>query len=662
MAEESSSSQYLVPPHTVSVNFPPHRPFGKVFKSSVKEALFPDDPFRGFKRRRGQSSTSTSTTSRGRNTTFINALKYFFPIADWASNYSLNLFKYDLLSGITIACLAVPQGISYANLAKLPPVIGLYSSFVPPLVYAIFGSSKDLAVGTVAAASLLSASMLGEKVDVAQDPDLYLHLFYTTTLFIGIFQLALGIFRLGILVDFLSHSTILGFMGGTAILITLQQLKPFFGLKKFTSKTDIISVLHAIFSQTSQWRWESATMGIVILIVLTSTQYLRKKKPSLFWVSAITPMVVVVVTGVIAYLIDGEKHGIQIVGPHKKGLNPISVKYFVFDPKYIWTAIKVGLITGMICLTEGIAIGRVFAGIKNYQTDGNKEMVAFGLMNLVGACTSCYFTTGPFSKTAVNFNAGCKTPMSNVVMSFCLMLVLLFLAPFFQHTPLVALATIIMSAMFGLIKYKQIYNLFKVDKFDFVICMAAMLGVVLISMDMGIIISVGISIIRALLYLARPGIAKLGKISDTVLYRDVEQYPESIDVPNMLVITLGSPIYFANAGYMRERIGRYIDEEIENGDITSGNELQYLVLDLSGVSSIDKTGIEMFKEVHRITTRKDIKLVLTNPQMELTEKFKASKLLDVIGKEWIFLSVAEAVSSCRFMIHESQCEKPTTIG
>ncbi|XP_068653366.1 probable sulfate transporter 3.5 [Aristolochia californica] len=634
-------------PHSVTVNFPPPRPFGKIFKSSLKEALFPDDPFRQFK----------DETTRRRKT--VKTLRYFFPILDWASKYSLRLFQYDVLAGITIACLAVPQGISYANLAKLPPIIGLYSSFIPPLIYAAFGSSKDLAVGTVAAASLLSASIIGSKVDVVKDPELYLHLFYTATFFVGIFQLALGLFRLGILVDFLSHSTILGFMGGTAIIICLQQLKPFFGLKKFTSKTDVVSVLRAIFSQTHEWRWESAAMGIVILIFLTFTQYIRRKKPQLFYVSAIAPMVAVIVSGVIAYLLGAEKHGIQIVGPLKKGLNPISIKYFNFDPKYISVTVQTGLITGMIALAEGIAVGRVFAGIKDYQTDGNKEMIAFGMMNLIGSCTSCYLTTGPFSKTAVNFNAGSKTPMSNVVMSVCLMFVLLFLAPFFAYTPLVALAAIIMSAMLGLIKYKQIYRLFKVDKFDFIICMAALLGVVFISMDMGIMISVGISVVRALLYVSRPGISKLGQMSDTMLYRDVEQYPESIEVPNVLVLDLGSPIYFANAGYMRERIGRYINEEIERSNIMTGNELQYLVLDLSGVSSIDKTGIEMLKEVNRIAEKQGIKMALINPRMELTEKFTASRFLDTIGHEWIFLSISEAVASCRFVIHESKKGKLT---
>lgn len=208
------------------------------------------------------------------------------------------------------------------------------------------------------------------------------------------------------------------------------------------------------------------------------------------------------------------------VGHLQRGLNPLSIKYLNFQSKYFTAAVKAGLLSGTLATAvrspihdfvlitpiigfhmtlyektmpppqEGIAIGRSFAIAKNYHTDGNKEMIAFGLMNIVGSFTSCYLTTGPFSKSAINFNAGARTAMSNVVMALCMMLVLLFLAPMFSYTPLVALSAIIMAAMFGLIEYEEAYRLFKVDKFDFVICMAGFFGVTFISMDVGLFMSV----------------------------------------------------------------------------------------------------------------------------------------------------------------------------
>ncbi|XP_039043146.1 probable sulfate transporter 3.5, partial [Hibiscus syriacus] len=176
-----------------------------------------------------------------------------------------------------------------------------------------------------------------------------------------------------------------------------------------------------------------------------------------------------------------------------KGLNAPSIQYLNFDPQYLPVTVRAGIVIGLTAMTEGMAIGRSFAVMKNEQTDGNTEMIAFGFMNIIGSFTICYLTTGPFSKTAVNFNAGCRTAMSNVIMGLCMILTLLFLAPLFSYTPLVALSAIIMSAMLGLINYKEMIHLFKVDKFDFVICMTAFLGVSFISMDVGLMLSVRIS-------------------------------------------------------------------------------------------------------------------------------------------------------------------------
>ncbi|KAF5742955.1 Sulfate transporter 3 5 isoform 1 [Tripterygium wilfordii] len=622
------------------VNYATPRGFGTKLRSGFKETLFPDDPFRQFK----NENNSLLRIKR--------AIQYFIPIFYWLPNYNFGLFKYDVLAGLTITSLAIPQGISYARLASIPPIIGLYSSFVPPLIYAVFGSSKHLAVGTVAASSLLIASILHGKVSSQDDPTLFLHLVFTSCFFTGIFQSALGFLRLGLLVDFLAHSTITGFMGGTAVIICLQQLKGLFGLTHFTTKTDVVSVLHAVFSHTNEWKWESAVVGIVFLSFLQFTRYLSQRNPRLFWMSAMSPLVTVVIGCVFAYLIHGDKHGIPTVGDLKKGLNPISIQFLNFDPKYLSVTVQAGLISGMVALAEGIAIGRSFAIMRNETIDGNKEMIAFGFMNIIGSCTSCYLTTGPFSKTAVNFNAGCRTQMSNVVMAVFMMLVLLFLAPLFSHTPLVALSAIIMSAMFGLIKYDEAIHLFKVDKFDFLICMSAFFGVSFISMDIGIMMSVGLCILRALLYVARPPSCKLGKIPDTALYRDAAQYPGTVTIPGVLLLQLGSPLYYANGNYVRERVLRWIREE--------GEMIECLLLELSGVTAIDTTGIATLSELRKILGSKDIKMGIINPRLEVLEKMITSKFVDVIGKENIYLSIEDAVEASRFSL--SKIEKQNSVN
>ncbi|KAG8055616.1 hypothetical protein GUJ93_ZPchr0001g29240 [Zizania palustris] len=623
------------------VNLSARRPFVEAVWSDLAETFFPDDPFRGF------GALPPAARAWG-------ALKYFVPSLEWAPRYGLDKFKYDLLAGVTIASLAIPQGISYARLANLPPIVGLYSTFVPPLLYAVFGSSNNLAVGTVAAASLLLASIVETEVTADEDPQLYLRLFYTAAFFTGLFQTALGVFRLGLIVDFLSRSTITGFMGGTAAIIILQQLKGLLGMKHFTTKTDVVSVLLSTFRYRHEWKWQSAVLGICFILFLLSSKHLRKKLPKLFWVSAIAPFMVVVIGGVFAFLVKGDEHGIPIVGDLKKGLNPLSISQLTFESRHMKTAVKAGLLSGILALAEGIAVGRSLAMVKNEQIDGNKEMIAFGIMNIAGSFTSCYLTTGPFSKSAVNFHAGCKTPMSNVVMSVCIMLVLLFLAPLFKYTPLVALSAIIVVAMIGLIKVKEFCHLYKVDKFDFCICMVAFIGVVFFTMVIGLSASVGLSVIRALLYVSRPTTCKLGSIAGSETFRDVKQYPHAKSIPGVLALQLGSPIYFVNAGYLRERILRWVEDE-ENVCKSVGHDLQYVVLDLGGVTSIDNSGVGMLREVYRSLDRREIRIALTNPRLEVTEKLMLSGYIrDVLGEEWVFLTVKDAITACRYALQVSR--------
>ncbi|KAK4418305.1 Sulfate transporter 3.1 [Sesamum alatum] len=630
--------------HRVAV--PPPQPFVKSLKNTLKETFFPDDPLRQFKNQPPRKK-------------FILGLQYVFPILEWGPRYTMPFFRADLIAGITIASLAIPQGISYAKLANLPPILGLYSSFVPALVYAVMGSSRDLAVGTVAVGSLLMASMLGNVVNVQENPKLYLHLAFTATFFTGLFEAALGIFRLGFIVDFLSHATIVGFMGGAATVVCLQQLKGILGLDHFTHATDVISVMRSIFSQTHLWRWESALLGCVFLFYLLSSRYFSKKSPRLFWISAMAPLTSVILGSILVYLTHAEKHGVQVIGHLKKGINPPSIMDLNFDSTYLPTAIKTGIVTGVISLAEGIAVGRSFAMFKNYHIDGNKEMIAFGMMNIVGSCTSCYLTTGPFSRSAVNFNAGCKTAVSNIVMALSVMITLLFLTPLFHYTPLVVLSAIIIAAMLGIIDYEAAIHLWHVDKFDFLVCLSAYIGVVFANIEIGLVMAIGLSILRVLLFVARPRTLVLGNIPDSKVYRSVDQYQNAHNVPGILILEIDAPIYFANTNYLRERISRWIDDE-EDKLKTSGETaaLQYVILDLTAVGNIDTSGISMLDEVKKIMDRRGLKLALANPGAEVMKKLNKSKFLETIGQEWIFLTVGEAVGACNYMLHS--CNTKTT--
>ncbi|KAL7000956.1 putative sulfate transporter 3.3, variant 2 [Sarracenia purpurea var. burkii] len=551
---------------------PPHRTTFQKLKTRLKETFFPDDPLRRFK---GQPPKKK----------LILAAQYVFPVLEWGPNYSFRLLKSDIVSGLTIASLAIPQGISYAKLANLPPIVGLYSSFVPPLVYAVLGSSRDLAVGPVSITSLILGSMLRQEVSPAKDPLLFLQLAFSSTFFAGLFQATLGILRLGFVIDFLSKATLIGFMAGAAIIVSLQQLKALLGITHFTKQMDLVSVLSSVFHHTNEWSWQTILMGFSFLVLLLAARHASRRKPKLFWVSAGAPLVSVILSTLLVLAFKAQHHGISVIGKLQEGLNPPSWNMLHFHGSHLGLVMKTGLVTGIISLTEGIAVGRTFAALKNYQVDGNKEMIAIGMMNMVGSSTSCYVTTGAFSRSAVNHNAGAKTAVSNAIMAVTVMVTLLFLMPLFEYTPNVVLGSIIVTAVVGLIDVHAARYIWKIDKFDFLVTLCAFLGVIFISVQGGLAIAVGMSICKVLLQITRPKTAVLGNIGGTHIYRDLHQYKDAAGVPGFLILRIESPINFTNTTYLKERILRWIEdyevEEEEEEHTKKKSGLRFVILDLS---------------------------------------------------------------------------------
>ncbi|KAL8523574.1 hypothetical protein ACS0TY_013519 [Phlomoides rotata] len=555
--EDSSSSHHHASPYKVGV--PPKQKLWEEFSTTLKETFFSDDPLRSFK-------------DQSRSRKCVLGLQAIFPILEWGRTYNLSKFKGDLVAGLTIASLCIPQDIGYAKLANLSPEYGLYSSLVPPLVYAFMGSSRDIAIGPVAVVSLLLGTLLQNEIDPITNPFEYRRLAFTATFFAGITQATLGILRLGFLIDFLSHAAIVGFMGGAAITIALQQLKGFLGIKKFTKDTDIISVMRSILRSAHHgWNGVTILIGASFLVLLLSAKYIAKKKKKLFWIAAIAPLTSVILSTFLVFITRADKKGVEIVKHIEKGINRPSVDEIYFSGHYLLRGVKIGVVAGMVALTEAVAIGRTFAAMKDYQIDGNKEMVALGAMNIAGSMTSCYVSTGSFSRSAVNFMSGCQTAVSNIVMSIVVLLTLLFLTPLFKYTPNAILSSIIISAVIGLIDYDAAILIWKIDKFDFVACMGAFLGVVFFSVEIGLLVAVSISFAKLLVQVTRPRTALLGKIPRTNVYRNIQQYPEATKVPGVLIIRVDSAIYFSNSNYIRERY-----DSIRIGGLTRSSKRMFV--------------------------------------------------------------------------------------
>ncbi|GBG79450.1 hypothetical protein CBR_g29597, partial [Chara braunii] len=396
------------------------------------------DPFKDFrgKRRREQ----------------IKLLIYsIFPIVEWIQQYSWKLFRDDIIAGLTIASLAVPQDIAYAKLAHLPAENGLYSSLLPPYVYSVFGSSRQLAIGPVAVVSLLLGELLNKEfkpyldrkgiaTDKASDKlgsfdpnPQYVYFAFLVTFLTGLIQLGLGLFRLGFIIEYMSHSVVVGFMAGAAVTIAGSQLKGLLGYTTYTPKSNIQSIINSIHEHTEQFKWQTFTLGMVFLTYLLIAKVLAKKNKKFFYFAATGPLVSVVLSAAFIKVAGIKRLHVKTVGRLPKGLPSSSFEHFDWDQTS--RALKVAAITAFVALTEAVAIGRTFAIKNNYHIDGSREMTACGLMNIGSSLTSGYVTTGSFSRSAVNQTAGAKTTVSNIVMATVILFTLIFITPLFVNIP-----------------------------------------------------------------------------------------------------------------------------------------------------------------------------------------------------------------------------------
>ncbi|KAL5128649.1 Low affinity sulfate transporter 3 [Glycine soja] len=557
-------------------------PLWKKLFSSVKETILPHG-----------NKFCFSSKRKTINGHALSCLQNLFPIISWLRDYKVSKFKDDLLAGLTLASLCIPQSIGYATLAKVAPEYGLV---VPPLIYAMMGSSREIAIGPVAVVSMLLASLVPKVEDPVTNPNAYRNLVFTVTFFTGIFQTAFGVFRLGFLVDFLSHAALVGFMAGAAIIIGLQQLKGLLGLSHFTSKTDVVSVLASVYKSLhnqiapgQKWNPLNFVLGCSFLIFILITRFIGRRNRKLFWLPAISPLLSVILSTLIVYLSRADKHGVNIIKHVKGGLNPSSLHQLQLHGPHVGQAAKIGLICSVIALTEAIAVGRSFASIKGYHLDGNKEMLSMGIMNIAGSLTSCYVATGSFSRTAVNFSAGCQTAVSNIVMAVTVFLSLELFTRLLYYTPVAILASIVLSALPGLIDLSEACYIWKVDKLDFLACIGAFLGVLFATVEIGLLVAVIISFAKILIQSIRPGIEVLGRVPRTEAFCDVTQYPMAISTPGIIVIRISSgSLCFANANF----------------------------------------------------------LAMVNPRWLVIHKLKLAHFVDKIGKEWVFLTVGEAVDAC----------------
>jgi SulP family sulfate permease len=477
--------------------------------------------------------------------------KKFIPILDWLPQYKGSNLKGDLSAGLTVGVMLIPQGMAYAMIAGLPPIYGLYASTIPLILYAIFGTSRQLAVGPVAMVSLLTAAGIGAIAGGAAET--YIALAIALALFVGVIQFALGAFRLGFLVNFLSHPVISGFTSAAALIIGLSQLKHLLGINLARSHHVHEIILQAIerFGETN---WVTFAIGIVGIGLIILVKKVNKAIPG--------PLLAVVFGILAVWGLGLTDQGVKIVGEVPRGLPSFGLPSFSWED--VQALVPIALTISLVSFMESIAVAKAIqAKHKNYKVSANQELIALGAANIGGAFFQSYPTTGGFSRTAVNDQAGAKTGLASIISAALIILTLLFLTPLFYYLPSAILASVIMVAVFGLIDYKEVIYLWKTNRVDFAMLIVTFVATLGLGIEQGIGVGVILSLAMVIFRTTRPHFAILGKVPNTTLYRNIERF-EGLEVrDDLLILRFDAQLYFANTNFFQDVL---LDEVIKRKD------------------------------------------------------------------------------------------------
>ncbi|XP_074558582.1 sulfate transporter 4.1, chloroplastic-like [Curcuma longa] len=578
--------------------------------------------------------------ARVRSMSATDWLELLLPCTRWMRNYRLREYlQADLMAGITVGVMLVPQSMSYAKLASLNPIYGLYGGFVPVFVYAIFGSSRQLAVGPVALTSLLVSNVLTPIVDPSDK--LYTELAILMSLMVGIFECLMGLLRLGWLIRFVNHSVISGFTTASAIVIALSQLKYFLGYSIVRS-SKIIPLVKSIIAGAGNFSWPPFVMGSIFLAILLVMKHLGKSRKKFRILRAAGPLTPVILGTVFVKIFH--PNSISVVGDIPQGLPKFSIPTGFENVKsLIPTAL---LITG-VAILESVGIAKALAAKNGYELDSNQELFGLGVANICGSFFSSYPSTGSFSRSAVNNESGAQTGLSGIVMGIIMSCALLFMTPLFTDIPQCALAAIVISAVMGLVDYEEAIFLWQVDKKDFTLWTITFIITLFFSIEIGVLVGVGFSLAFVIYESANPHIAVLGRLPGTTLYRNVVQYPEACTYNGIVVIRIDAPIYFANISCIKDRLREYelnVDGSTKRG--SDVGRIYFIILEMSPVAYIDSSAVQALRDLHQEYKSRGIQIAIANPNQGVHLLLWRAGVIDLIGAEWFFVRVHDAVQVC----------------
>ena len=508
-------------------------------------------------------------------------IKSILPILDWLPNYNKQHLRGDVNAGLTVGIMLIPQGMAYAMLAGLPPIYGLYTAIVLLLVYAIFGTSRQLGVGPVAIDSLLVAVTVSQFAQVESVQ--YINLAVLLAFTVGCIHIIMSLLRLGVLVNFLSHPVISGFTSAAAIIISISQLKHLMGVN--LGQGQLYEVLWEAIQNIGQINPYTLAIGLSGMLIIILAKRFTPAIPA--------PLIVVIVGILAVWGLGLDQQGVSIVQEIPKGLPTPQLP--AFDLTLMQQLLPSALTIALVAFMEAIAVSKAIQVRHNdYKIDPNQELLALGIANMVGSFFQSFPGTGGFSRSAVNDQAGAKTNLAGIISACFVILTLLFLTPLFYYLPKAVLASIIMVAVFKLISVQDALDLWKKGhKRDFFILIITFLATLIIGIQKGILTGVLLSIIGTLYDTLYPHIA----LNDTLL-----------DIPkNTLIIRFEEQLYFANSTHFKEKMETILQEKITT---QHDNIINYIIIDGTQIHKLDSTGEKALESIIELYQEEGLSLAL----------------------------------------------------
>ncbi|NDJ84411.1 MAG: solute carrier 26 family protein [Chloroflexi bacterium] len=566
-------------------------------------------------------------------------LRSALPFLSWLANYRREDLLGDLLAGIIVAIMLVPQAMAYAMLAGLPPEVGLYASISPLIIYGFLGTSRTLAVGPVAIVSLMVATGVG-AIATAGTGD-YIALAVVLALMVGIIQVAMGLMRVGFLVNFLSHPVLSGFTNAAAIYIGLSQVKHVLGVQmprqEHTYETLFYLVGHFGESNLAVLGLGFGAIAVLVYFKTAFARHLARfglREALLVPITKTGPLVVVVVGSLLVAVFGlNQSAQVPIVGDVPAGLPTIAAPDLQISD--IQVLLPIALTISIVGFMESITVAKSLASRRRQKVNANQELVALGTANLGAAFTGGYPVTGGLARSMVNFSAGANTGLASIITALLIGITVIFFTPLFYFLPNAVLGAIILVAVANLIDFQPLAHAWHYDHTDAISFVVTFIGVLALGIEYGILLGAASALLIHLWRTSRPHIAIVGRVGETEHFRNILRYETRIH-PEILAIRVDESLYFANAQYLENTLLNTIAEH---------KEVEHLVLVCSGVNYIDTSALEALEKLIDQLHSSGVNFYLAEVKGPVMDRLQRIGFIDHLGIERVFLNAHAAIQA-----------------